>query len=171
MWENAVTARERDVVFVAVGGRGRYGTKTFMDRAGERATTPVRFGRYSRRVPTVRPDNPAAVWPWAEMMGRLDAVRADAAVRPPSGPAAGRRPAGSTAPVSSLAGDPAGTPALVARLDMPGAPQAAAGPPPKGQTVDIPPIEPVHHDPAWLATIHGRGFHGGALDGLAAFFR
>jgi cytosine/adenosine deaminase-related metal-dependent hydrolase len=171
VWTNAVTARERDVQLVVVGGRGRYGTKPLMDRAGERATTPVRIGRYSRRVPTVRPDDPSAVWPWAEILGRLDAVRADAAVRPPSGPAAGRRPPTATAPVSSLAGDPAGTPAMVARLDMPGAPQAAAGPPPKGQTVDIPPIEPVHHDPAWLATIAGRGFHAGALDGLPAAFR
>ena len=56
-------------------------------------------------------------------------------------------------------------------LDMPGGPAVTAGPPPKGQLVKIPPIEPVYHNPAWLQTIHGKGFHGGALDGLAAAFR
>ncbi|MGH9116871.1 MAG: amidohydrolase family protein, partial [Acidimicrobiales bacterium] len=90
VWTNAVTARERDVVLVVVGGRGRYGTKPFMDAAGERATTAVRIGRYSRRVPTVRPDDPSAVWPWTDVLGRLDAIRADAAVNPPTGPAGAR---------------------------------------------------------------------------------
>ncbi len=59
---------------------------------------------------------------------------------------------------------------MVVKLDMPGGPQASAGPPPKGQTVQIPPIEPVHHNPAWLKTIPGRGFHSGALDGLSEAF-
>jgi len=171
VWENAVKGRERDVLLVVVGGRGRYGTKPLMDAAGERATTAVRIGRYSRRAATVRPDDPSAVWTWAEMLSRLNAVRADAAVNPPTGPAGARGATSHRRPVSALAGDPAGTPPLAARLDMPGGPQAAAGPPPKGQTVDIPPIEPVHHDPGWLATVRGRGFHAGALDGLPAFFQ
>jgi hypothetical protein len=45
-----------------------------------------------------------------------------------------------------------------------------AGPPPKGQLVDIPPIEAVYHNSAWLRSIPGEGFHGGALDGLADLF-
>lgn len=57
------------------------------------------------------------------------------------------------------------------KLDMPGGPQASAGPPPKGQTVQIPPIEPIYHNPAWLKTIRNRGFHGGALNGLGAAFQ
>jgi len=60
---------------------------------------------------------------------------------------------------------------MVVKLDMPGGPQARAGPPPKGKTVQIPPIEPIHHNPTWFRTIRGRGFHNGALDGLAAEFR
>ncbi len=54
---------------------------------------------------------------------------------------------------------------------MPGGPGATAGPPPPGVTVDIPAIEPLHHGPRWLASLRGRGFHDGALDGLAALLR
>ncbi len=67
--------------------------------------------------------------------------------------------------------DPPGTPPLVVRLDMPGAPDESAGPPPPGRTVSIPPIEPLHHNADWLASITGRGFHGGVLDDLARFYR
>jgi hypothetical protein len=37
-------------------------------------------------------------------------------------------------------------------------------------TVDIPPIERLHHDPVWLRRIKGRGFHGGVLDSLGDFY-
>jgi hypothetical protein len=37
--------------------------------------------------------------------------------------------------------------------------------------VDIAPIGPVHHDPDWLASVRGRGFHGGVLDPLRELFR
>jgi len=60
---------------------------------------------------------------------------------------------------------------MVVKLDMPGGPQASAGPPPKGRTVQIPPIEAIFHNVTWFRTIRGRGFHAGALDGLAAAFR
>jgi len=69
-----------------------------------------------------------------------------------------------------VSADPPGTPPIAIELDMPGGPQAAAGPPPKGQVVDIPAIEAIYHSRAWLGTIRGNGFHGGALDGLADAF-
>jgi hypothetical protein len=53
---------------------------------------------------------------------------------------------------------------------MPGGPGDTAGPPPPGQTVDIAPIEPLHHDARWLASLKGRGFHGGLLDGMRAYY-
>jgi 5-methylthioadenosine/S-adenosylhomocysteine deaminase len=36
--------------------------------------------------------------------------------------------------------------------------------------VQVPPIEPLYHDRKWLASIHGRGFHDGVLDGLRDFY-
>ncbi|HXM58323.1 MAG TPA: S41 family peptidase, partial [Candidatus Dormibacteraeota bacterium] len=74
-------------------------------------------------------------------------------------------------PRPPLAGDPPGTPPIVAGLDMPGTPgEAVAGPPPPGVTVKVPPIDPPYTSRDWLATIPGRGFHGGVLNGLAAFY-
>jgi 5-methylthioadenosine/S-adenosylhomocysteine deaminase len=97
-------------------------------------------------------------------------VRASAAAVPPRGPAGSRGGRDGTASV--VAGDPPGTPAISASLDMPGAgSQESGGPPPAGRTVTIPPIEPLYHDRKWLASIAGRGFHGGALDDLRAFYR
>jgi cytosine/adenosine deaminase-related metal-dependent hydrolase len=170
VWENVVRAREREVLLVTVGGKARYGTKALMDAAGVPATTAVRIGTPSRRVPLVRPDDPTRVWTWGDVIARLNAVRIDAAANPPTGPSGARGRAAAAGPAAG-AGDPPGTPPIVAKPDMPGGPQQTAGPPPAGQTVNIPAIEPLHHNPAWLATIRGRGFHAGALDRLAGFYR
>lgn len=168
-WTNLVTARERDIQLVLVGGQPLWGTTALMTAAGAGKTTSVRIGSGSRRVPLVRPDDPSKTWTWTDVRARLDAVRTAAAAQPPAGPA-GSRTSPPAAHRPADVGDPPGTPPMVVKLDMPGGPQASAGPPPKGQTVQIPPIEPVHHNPAWLKTIPGRGFHGGALDGLSAAF-
>lgn len=166
-WANLVSARESDVQLVVVAGRARYGSYDFMRAAGERVTSPVRLGRYVRRVTLVRPDAPDQAWSWSDVMERLGAVRADAAVRPPIGPSGAR---GEVPARPALAGDPRGTPPIVARPDMPAVPAQVAGPPPEGVTVDIPPIEPLYHSRSWLATIKGRGFHGETLDSLAGFY-
>ena len=34
----------------------------------------------------------------------------------------------------------------------------------------VPPVQSLEHDPAFFQSITGRGFHGGLLDGLAAFY-
>lgn len=171
VWENLVSARDADVVLVAVGGRARYGTKALMEAAGERTTTTVRLGRASRRVVLVRPDDPSTAWNWREVLERLDAVRGDAAANPPRGPSAGSSPQQQAGGRPDDVGDPPATPPIAASLDMPGGPQQSAGPPPPGRTVDIAPIEALHHSTGWLASIKGRGFHNGVLDGLGRFYR
>lgn len=169
-WGNLVAAREQDVRLVVVASRARYGAAALMEAAGERRTTAVPVGSgVRRRVVLVRPDEPARPWTWADVVSRLEAVRTDAAVNPPTGPAATTR--GRARPERAPLGDPPATPALVARLDMPGAPGQAAGPPPRGTTVRIPPIGALHHNRGWLASLRGRGFHGAVLDRLADFYR
>lgn len=176
-WANLVGARERDIQLVVVGGKPRWGTTALMSAAGVRSsmTTSVPMGTVRRRVTLVRPDDPGRTWTWTDVRARLESVRTNAAARPPTGPAGSRRvgpaAAGDAAAGDAPVGDPPGTPPIAVRLDMPGGPAASAGPPPKGQTVQIPPIEPIHHNPTWLRTIKGLGFHGGALDALAAAFR
>jgi 5-methylthioadenosine/S-adenosylhomocysteine deaminase len=165
-WASLVAARERDVRLVVVGGQPVWGTFALMDAAGAVNTTTVRMGAVSRRLTLVRPDDPAKTWTWTDVLARLNAVRTSAAQDPPAGPGGSRRAATS----QRASADPPGTPPIAIDLDMPGGPQAIAGPPPKGQLVDIPAIEAIYHNAAWLRTIRGRGFHGGALDGLAAAF-
>jgi cytosine/adenosine deaminase-related metal-dependent hydrolase len=167
VWANVVRARDADVLLVVVGGAPRFGTVPLMRAAGARNTTAVPIGSASRRVTLVRPDDTTATWTWTDVMRRLDAARADAARNPPRGPAGSR---GRRRRRPPLAGDPEGTPPIAVRLDMPGGPMATAGPPPAGQTVRIPPIEPLPHDRRWLASIRGRGFHDGVLDHLRDFY-
>jgi 5-methylthioadenosine/S-adenosylhomocysteine deaminase len=166
VWENLVAAREGDVRLVVVGGQARAGTLGLMSRAGAASGALVPVGTTSRKVALRRPDDPSQPWPWADIRARLDAVRNDAKVTPPLGvTSAGRRrgpPLGDA--------DPPGIEPLVLTLDMPGAPVQTAGPPPVGTTVQIPPIEPLPHNARWLASIRGRGFHGGVLDALDTAF-
>jgi 5-methylthioadenosine/S-adenosylhomocysteine deaminase len=166
-WQNLVAARERDVVLVAVGGRARWGTAEAMLAAGAAGAVPVRMGNTTRRVTLVRPDDPTKAWSWKAVLAGLDTVREAAREVPPSGPAASR----SRRPTGLVSGDPPGTPPMAVELDMPGGPVGTAGPPPKGRLLDIAPIGPIHHDPDWLASVRGRGFHGGVLDRLGELFR
>jgi cytosine/adenosine deaminase-related metal-dependent hydrolase len=169
VWRNVVTAKDTDVALVVVDGVPRFGTTEHMRAAGAGRTTAVPIGTSSRRVTLVRPDDPTKLWTWSDITAGLKAARTDAAERPPTGPVAtgARRTAGPPRRV----GDPVGTPPIAVRLDMPGGPGATAGPPPKGQVVDIPPIQPVSHNPKWLAGVVGHGFHAGVLDGLRGFYR
>lgn len=166
-WANVVAAREADVQLVVVGGRPHYGTKALMQAAGATSTSSVRVGTTTRRVPLVLPDGSGKVWIWSDVLMRLEAVRADAKVNPPRGPRGARAVATRSAPGR---GDPPGTPRMDVSLDMPGAVQETAGPPPPGRTVEVPPIGTLHHSVAWLKTVKDRGFHDGALDGLAQQF-
>lgn len=169
-WANVVAARESDVRLVIVRGQPHYGTKALMQTAGVTATTPVRVGTTSRHVPLQRPDGSGQVWAWSDVLKRMEKVRTSARTTPPKGPSASRAADGPAAPSDFGAGDPPGTPPMEVKLDMPGAVMEAAGPPPPGQTVDVPPIDTLHHGPTWLGTLKGRGFHGGALDALAKDF-
>ena len=66
---------------------------------------------------------------------------------------------------------PSPTPPLMLELDMPaGGASPSHGPPPDPTKVVIPPIPTLVHDKDFFTGIHGRGFHNGLLDGLAAFY-
>ena len=158
--------------WAAVPGSGR---RALMRAAGDAgATCRCRCGHApagSRScAPTTRPRldvgrragaagrGPAPTWP-SHRPGPAGARR-----RPRRRRRRGRRPAG--AGVGRPARHAAVGPPRHARR-----PRGRAGPPPAGRTVDIPPIEPLHHDRRWLASLAGRGFHGGVLDGLRGLFR
>jgi hypothetical protein len=62
------------------------------------------------------------------------------------------------------------TPRLRLALDMPLGRVPVGGLPKDLDDIVVPPIQPLDHDAAFFAAIKGRGFHGGLLDGLAAFY-
>jgi hypothetical protein len=102
------------------------------------------------------------VWSWPDIARALDAVRADpvAALKR----AEGRRRA--------YAGplDAPDAP-LELMLDMPTGGQPIAGDVrAHAAEIVIPPRPSLVHDASFFKSIAGRGFHGGVLDGLKAFY-
>ena len=163
VWSEIVNATEREVMLVVVGGRPRYGDADAMTAAGATAAAPLSVSGRKRKLAIPDPQDGSKAWPWTDIVSRLDAVRKDpvAALHH----AEGRR--------RSYAG-PATAPEapLELALDMPGGGALAfAGPPPEPAKVVIPPLPTLVHDKAFFADIHGRGFHGGLLDGLAGFYK
>jgi hypothetical protein len=160
-WTNLILAREHDVQLVVRDGRARYGTRPLMRSAGERATTAVRVGRTSRDVPLRRPGDPAAVWPWTEVMQKLQTVQAD----PVAAIAEGLAFETEAADVTT---DPAV--GLILESDMPGGPNSVAGPPPKGTQFDAPQLPSLVHDAAWFQLVRDAGYHDHLLDHLDKLF-
>jgi cytosine/adenosine deaminase-related metal-dependent hydrolase len=163
VWSQIVNATERDVLLVVVGGIPRYGESSVMTEAGAGSAASVTIAGIKRKLMIPNPADPTTSWRWTEIVDRLNAVRKD-----PAGAvsqAEGRRRA--------YAGpmDAAQAPLELA-LDMPsGGAMATAGPPPDPAQVVIPPLPTLVHDEAFFQDIRGRGFHGGLLDGLAAFYK
>ncbi|HXM59032.1 MAG TPA: hypothetical protein VOB72_26770, partial [Candidatus Dormibacteraeota bacterium] len=82
-WANLVAAREADVLLVVKDGQAVYGTEELLARAGQSVSTEVALGPDVRRVVLRLPSDPTQPWDWADVLRRLEAVRADAAVHPP----------------------------------------------------------------------------------------
>jgi hypothetical protein len=55
-------------------------------------------------------------------------------------------------------------------LDMPTGLAPVGGLPKDLTQVVVPPLQSLTHDADWLASLPGRGFHGGVLDGLASYY-
>jgi len=102
-------------------------------------------------------------WRWTDIVARLNAVRKDPAKA--LAHAQGRRRAYAGPMEARVA-------PLELALDMPsGGGLATASPPPEPSKVMIPPLPTLVHDKAFFNDVHGRGFHGGLLDGLGAFYK
>jgi 5-methylthioadenosine/S-adenosylhomocysteine deaminase len=156
-----VQATESDIDLVVIDGRPRYGVASLMSAAGADHVTPVKVGGEQRQLSLTRSDDAATGWAWDDVVARMDEVRAD--------------PVGEIHAAQALASAWAG------RMDRPGAPLrlaldmptglAPVGGLPKDLTqVVVPPLQSLTHDQDWLDSLTGRGFHGGLLDGLAAYY-
>jgi 5-methylthioadenosine/S-adenosylhomocysteine deaminase len=163
VWSQIVAATERDVMLVVVGGRPRYGDAAVMTAAGVKQSNALTLAGAKRKLALSRPDDPTKAWSWTDIRRRLDGVRKN----PGAALARARKRRGGFAGALDAREAP-----LELALDMPGGGGLAfAGPPPDPAAVTIAPLPTLVHDAAFFASIHGHGFHGGLLDGLAAFYQ
>ena len=125
------------------------------------AMTTVPVGRRSMRMLITQPSNPPATWEWAEIGDRMEEVRTHPR----------REVEAAQSMFASWAGklDRPNAPLRLA-LDMPTGQGPIGGLPKDLDELVVPPLQSLTHDAEWLASINGRGFHGGILDDLARYY-
>jgi 5-methylthioadenosine/S-adenosylhomocysteine deaminase len=156
-----VKATENDVELVVIDGRPRYGTPALMSAAGADQVTPLEVAGQQRQLSLSRSDDPSTAWKWQDVVDRIEEVRAD-----PKGQIQNAQ-----ARLAAWAGrmDQREAPLRLA-LDMPTGLAPVGGLPKDLSQVVVPPLQSLSHDADWLASLPGRGFHGGVLDGLASYY-
>lgn len=148
VYRNLVTARERDVQLVLVGGRPQYGTKALMQVAGAQGAEPIRVAGEDRRIVVRLAGHKDAEMTWVEVLADLARVQAN-----PTG--AWDDAQGALADWGGPLDDPDAPLMLIP--DMPdgdlGLLGAVREPP---ADLVIPPPDPLEHDAAFFATTAGR---------------
>jgi cytosine/adenosine deaminase-related metal-dependent hydrolase len=162
VWTQVVQSTERDVMLVVYNGVPRYGDAGLMATPGLSKSSAVTVRGQERRFAIPDPEQQGEVWSWTDITNRLEAVRKDPVAALTNANARRRAYAGPTdAPSAPLE--------LV--LDMPsGGLPFAADVSEHAAEIKIPPLPSLVHDAAFFDAIKGRGFHGGFLDGLKAFY-
>ena len=157
-FDTIVAATEMDVDLVMVGGKPLCGTPALMANAGATGTSQLDV-RHERRALALTHFDTGAAWSFADVLARMAEVRAD----PKKEIEAARRNA-----LAGLAGG--GPPAFRLALDMPTGRAPVGGLPRDLSKIVVPPIQPIAHDAAFFDALVGRGFHGGLLNGLRAYY-
>jgi 5-methylthioadenosine/S-adenosylhomocysteine deaminase len=158
-FETVLAATEADVQLVVVNGKALYGTTSLMQASGASDARKIKVGAHVRRLAMRRFADSSDPWTFDEVLTRMEEVRAAPKAEIEKGHARAR--------ASAVAGEP---PALRLALDMPTGRAPVGGLPKDLGTIVVPPIQPIHHDAAFFASITNRGFHGGLLDGLKNFY-
>lgn len=130
-----------------------------MSRAGATQTSAISVVSQSRRLALTQFNAGNQPWSFGDVLNRLEEVRAD--------PKAAIEQARNLAFAAIRSG---AAPGLRLALDMPTGRVPVGGLPKDLATINVPPIQPLAHDAAFFASISGRGFHRGLLDGLADFY-
>jgi 5-methylthioadenosine/S-adenosylhomocysteine deaminase len=160
-FRSIVKATELDVELVVIAGRPRYGVPALMSAAGADQVTPLIVAGQERQLSFSRPDDPSTAWSWQAVVDRMEEVRAD-----PKGQIQNAQ-----ARAAAWAGrmDEREAPLRLA-LDMPTGLAPVGGLPKDLKQVVVPPLQSLTHDQDWIASLSGRGFHGGVLDALATYY-
>jgi 5-methylthioadenosine/S-adenosylhomocysteine deaminase len=155
-----VRATEDDVDLVVIDGRRRYGTPELM--SGDSNLTTLTVGGRPMHLSLGQPSDTTQAWDWAEVIARMEEVRAHPKREVEAANAMYARWAGRL--------DDGDAPLRLA-LDMPTGLAPIGGLPKDLNELVIPPLQSLTHDEQWLDSVVGRGFHSGVLDGLADFYR
>lgn len=162
VWKRVVESTERDVLLVVYNGIPRYGDPALMTAAGLPKSSEITIGGKKRRFAIPNPAKPNEPWTWTAIADALATVRKDPAKALQHADAQRRAFAG------RMDADDA---PLTLVLDMPTGGLPIAGDVSKhAKDIVIPPLPSLVHDAAFFKSIKGHGFHGGLLDGLAAFY-
>ena len=159
-WQRIISATERGVALVVVGGLPRYGYTSLMRAAAAPPAFKVTLAGRTRLVALPDPNDDTAAWSWAAIKETLDAVQKnprkaihDAQARAAAGP--------------RFAPDAA----LELFLDMPDTRRGGrAGPPKNPDTVTIPPVPTLTHDTTYFDDLDRCPIHGGTLSPLRKRF-
>jgi cytosine/adenosine deaminase-related metal-dependent hydrolase len=154
-----LAATENDVQLVVIGARARYGNAKLMKAAKATFPSELKIAGTKRVLSMTKLDNASEPWSFAQVLTRLEQVRAD--------PKKEIDAAGNAAAAARMAGE---APRLRLALDMPLGKLPIGGLPKNLGEIVVPPIQPLAHDAAFFASLVGRGFHGGLLDGLKKFY-
>jgi cytosine/adenosine deaminase-related metal-dependent hydrolase len=158
-FKRVLNATERDVRLVVIGGRPTFGESALMTAAGASETTALTVGGVQKRLAMTRFVGEPLAWSFADVLSRMEEVRQD-----PKGEIERAR---ANALGAIARGDP---PPLRLALDMPTGRVPIGGLPKDLTQISVPPVQPIEHESVFFQSISGRGFHGGLLDGLAAFY-
>jgi cytosine/adenosine deaminase-related metal-dependent hydrolase len=155
-----LAATEKDVQLVVIGGCPMYGDPALMKAAKATSPSTLTIAGAKRTLSLVRLDDQSKSWDFASVLARMEEVRKDPKKEidvAKNAYAAGRL-------TDSV-------PRLRLALDMPLGKVPIGGLPKDLGEVVVPPIQPLEHDAAFFASIKGRGFHAGLLDGLGKFYQ
>jgi 5-methylthioadenosine/S-adenosylhomocysteine deaminase len=170
-----VKVTEEQIDLVVIDGIPRYGTQELTANAMTAAasltgqmfgpsppgTTSIPVGSRTMRLLLTHPSQPPRLWEWTEVVERMNEVRENPR----------REVEEAQARFAEFAGrlDEVDAPLKLA-LDMPTGLAPIGGLPKNLDELEVPALQSLTHDQDWLASVVGRGFHGGVLDGLADYY-
>jgi len=152
-YRNLITAIERDVLFVAINGYPFYGTPRLMRAAKAKNAEPIRIGPESRSIVLVYEGYPDADMTWAQVRDELDSAHGDPKRHEQE--RQGHRQNGRL--VRMQPDKPEDQDIEVDELTL--------------ENVPIPAPDALTHNAAFFRDVERRGYHGGLLNELRAYYQ
>lgn len=152
-YRNLIDSVERDVLLVAINGQPFYGTTTLIAATGAANSESIQVGRLRRRIILVYPGIKDADMGWKEVCADIEKAKKDPVKR--------------YLEIEEL--HELGKPPPWLMTDKPWDDPSHTGKE-VPVTVDIPPLDPLHHNADYFKAIAASPLHGGELDPIASYY-